>query len=63
MQKEELKKNIIERINQIDDINRLNAIQTILNTLENEQLSLDEVNNALETEDFSGYIKEWLKSM
>lgn len=63
MEKEELKKNILERINQIDDLNRLNAIQTILNTLENEQLSLDQVNNALETEDFSGYIKEWLKNM
>ena len=63
MEKEELKKNILERVNQIDDLNRLNAIQTILNTLENEQLSLDEVSNAMETEDFSGYIKEWLKNM
>jgi hypothetical protein len=60
MQKEELKKNLIERIHQIDDLNKLTAIQTILNTLENEQLSLDDV---LETEDFSGYIKEWLKDM
>jgi len=63
MEKVELKKNIHERINQIDDLNKLNAIQTILNTLENEQLSVDEVNNVLETEDFSGYIKEWLKNM
>lgn len=63
MEKEELKRNILERINQIDDVNRLNAIQTILNTLENEQLSLENINNVLETEDFSGYIKEWLKSM
>jgi len=63
MEREELKKNILERINQIDDLNRLNAIQTILNTLENEQLSLDEINDKLETEDFSGYIKEWLKNM
>jgi len=63
MEKVELKKNILERINQIDDLNKLNAIQTILNTLENEQLSMDEVNNVLETEDFSGYIKEWLKNM
>ncbi len=63
MQKEELKNNIIERINQIDDHNKLTAIQTILNTLENEQLSLDDINDALETEDFSGYIKEWLKDM
>ncbi len=63
MQKEELKKNLLERINQIDDLNKLTALQTILNTLENEQLSLDDINDALETEDFSGYIKEWLKDM
>jgi len=63
MEKEILKKNILERINRIDDLNKLNAIQTILNTLENEQLSLDEINNVIETEDFSSYIKEWLKNM
>ena len=60
---EELKKDIFERITKIDDVNKLTAIQTILNTLENEQLSLDDINDALETEDFSGYIKEWLKNM
>ena len=60
---EELKKDLFERIIKIDDINRLTAIQTILNTLESEQLSLDDINGALETEDFSGYIKEWLKNM
>ena len=63
MQREEIKKNILERINQIDDINKLTVIQTILNTLENEKVGLDEVHNVLETEDFSGYIKEWLKNM
>jgi len=63
MEKGELKRNILERIERIDDANRLSAIQTILNTLESEQLSLEEVNDALETEDFSGYIKEWLKNM
>lgn len=63
MEKEDLKKNILERINQIDDINKLNAIQAILNTLENEQISLASASNMLETEDFSGYIKEWLKNM
>lgn len=63
MEKGELKRNILERIEKIDDINRLNAIQTIINTLESEQISLAEVNDALETEDFSGYIKEWLKNM
>jgi len=60
---EELKKDIFDRIIKIDDVNKLTAIQTILNTLENEQLSLDDINDALETEDFSGYIKEWLKNM
>lgn len=60
---EEIKKDIIERIKQIDNLNKLTAIQTILNTLENEHLSLDDLNDALETEDFSGYIKEWLKDM
>lgn len=63
MEKELLKINILERINRMDDLNKLNAIQTILNTLENEQLSLDEINNVIETEDFSSYIKEWLKNM
>ncbi len=63
MEKGDLKKSILERIEKIDDINRLSAIQTILNTLESEQISLEEVNDALETEDFSGYIKEWLKNM
>ncbi|MCB0460107.1 MAG: hypothetical protein R2821_11845 [Flavobacteriaceae bacterium] len=63
MEKEDLKKNILERVNQIDDINKLNAIQAILNTLESEQLSLAGASNMLETEDFSGYIKEWLKNM
>ncbi len=63
MEKGELKRSILERIEKIDDVNRLSAIQTILNTLESEQISLEEVNDALETEDFSGYIKEWLKNM
>ena len=60
---EEIKKDLFERIIKIDDINRLTAIQTILNTLDSEQISLEDVNEALETEDFSGYIKEWLKNM
>ncbi|MCB0472059.1 MAG: hypothetical protein KDC69_02475 [Flavobacteriaceae bacterium] len=63
MEKEELKRNILERINQIDNINILNAIQAILNTLDAERLSHFDPNNHVETEDFSGYIKEWLKSM
>ena len=63
MGKEKLKKNLIERIQHIDDMNILNAIQAILNTLESERVSSHNVNTNMETEDFSGYIKEWLKSM
>ena len=63
MNKEELKENILDRIKNIEDVNQLAAIQTILNTLESERFSFDEVNESLETEDFSGYIKEWLKNM
>ncbi len=63
MQKEELKRAILDKIYQIDDLNKLNTIQTILNTLENDQLSLDKIEDALETEDYTGYIKEWLKDM
>ena len=63
MNKEDLKKDLIDRINQIEEENKLTAIQTILNTLESEHLGFENKNNALEPEDFSGYIKEWLKSM
>jgi len=63
MPKEKLKKDILNRIHQIDDFDKLNTIQTILNTLENDQLSLGTTDDAIETEDFTGYIKEWLKDM
>lgn len=63
MNKEELKENILDRIKKMEDANQLAAIQTILNTLESERISFEDVNEALETEDFSGYIKEWLKNM
>ncbi len=63
MKKEDLKKDLIERINKIKDENKLVAIQTILNTLESEYIDFENKHNTLETEDFSGYIKEWLKSM
>ena len=63
MEKEQLKLHIYKRIEQIDDINMLNAIQSILNSLENVQIDLDEVNDVLEKEDFNGYIKEWVKNM
>ena len=63
MEKEQLKLHIQNRIDQIDDMNILNAIQSILNSLENEQIDFGEVNDVLEKEDFTGYIKEWVKNM
>lgn len=63
MQKEQLKLHIQQRIEKIEDINLLNAIQTLLNSLENEQIDTDAVQEVLEKEDFTGYIKEWVKNM
>lgn len=63
MEKEQLKLDIQKRIGQIDDVNMLNAIQSIINSLENEQIQLGDVNDVLEKEDFTGYIKEWVKNM
>lgn len=63
MEKEQLKLHIKNRIEQIEDVHMLNAIHSILNSLETEQIDLGEVNDVLEKEDFSGYIKEWVKNM
>lgn len=66
----QLKNKIIKRIIEIDDVNLLKSIELIFNTSDenilkflnfaNEKLQNQEMN---ETEDFSGYIKEWVKSM
>ena len=63
MEIEQLKLHLQNRIAQLDDLNMLNAIQTILNSLENEQIDLGQVGDVLEKEDFTGYIKEWVKNM
>lgn len=63
MEKEQLKLHLQRRIAQLDDMHMLNAIQSILNSLENEQIDLGEMNDVLEKEDFTGYIKEWVKNM
>ncbi len=63
MEIEQLKLHLQNRIGQLDDLNMLNAIQSILNSLENEQIDLGEMNDVLEKEDFTGYIKEWVKNM
>lgn len=63
MTKEQLKLRIQQRIAEIEDIHLLNAIQTLLNSLENQQVDADTVQEVLEKEDFTGYIKEWVKNM
>ena len=66
----QLKNKIIKRIIEIDDVNLLKSLEFIFNTSDenilkflnfaHENLQNQEMN---ETEDFSGYIKEWVKSM
>jgi len=65
-----LKIKLIQRIIEIDDVNLLKSIEFIFNTSDeniskflaftNEEIQNE---NLSETEDFSGYIKEWVKSM
>jgi hypothetical protein len=70
MKAPELKIAIIKRIDEINDIELLKSLESLLNTsdkniskfleLANEKL-LQENDN--ETEDFTAYIKEWVKNM
>ncbi|MDP3946612.1 MAG: hypothetical protein Q8Q51_12030 [Lutibacter sp.] len=65
-----LKIAIINRIIEIDDIELLKSLESLLNTsdkniskflkLANEKLQQENEN---ETEDFTAYIKEWVKNM
>ncbi|MCF6167221.1 hypothetical protein [Lutibacter sp.] len=66
----QLKNKIIQRIIEIDDVNLLKSIELIFNTSDkniskfisfiNEKVHEE---NLSETEDFTDYIKEWVKSM
>jgi len=66
----QLKNKIIQRIIEIDDVNLLKSIEYIFNTSDkniskflavtNEKIQDQDFN---ETEDFTSYIKEWVKSM
>jgi hypothetical protein len=66
----QLKNKIIQRITQIEDVQLLKSIESLFNTSDenisklvsfmNEKLQYE---NSNETEDFTDYIKEWVKSM
>jgi len=70
MNTQELRREIVEKINQISEVEVLNSISSLLNmsnvnlskflTFANEKIQGEHFS---ETEDFSGYIKEWVKSM
>ncbi|AMC10915.1 hypothetical protein Lupro_06495 [Lutibacter profundi] len=66
----QLKNKIIQRIIEIDDVNLLKSIELIFNTSDkniSKFISFIHENvqeeNLRETEDFTAYIKEWVKSM
>ena len=64
----QLKNKIIQRIIEIDDINLLKSIDVLFNTSDkNISKFLAFANEKLmqtdETEDFTDYIKEWVKNM
>lgn len=70
MNTDELREEIIEKINQLDDSEVLLSLKSLLSMSDtnlanflkftNEKLHTENFN---EKEDFSGYIKEWVKSM
>lgn len=70
MNTEELREDIIEKVNQLDESEVLLSLKSLL-SMSNENLTsfLKIANKNLhtehfsETEDFSGYIKEWVKNM
>ena len=66
----QLKNKIIQRITQIEYINLLKSIESLFNTSDENILKLVSYmneklqhENSNETEDFTDYIKEWVKSM
>ncbi|MDF1518376.1 MAG: hypothetical protein RQ864_03335 [Lutibacter sp.] len=65
-----LKIKILERIIEIDDVELLKSIEYLLNTSDKNVLKFlnvafekNQQENTNETEDFTAYIKEWVKNM
>jgi len=70
MQDQVLKEKIIERINQIEDVNILRSIEMLFNSSEEEiakflTFAIEQNKNSdeNETRDYTDYIKEWVKNM
>lgn len=68
MDSQQLKNKIIERIIQIEDVKLLKSINVLFNTSDKNIIKFlasanDKFSQAEETEDFTAYIKEWVKSM
>jgi hypothetical protein len=70
MQDQVLKEKIIERINQIEDVNILKSIEILFNSSEEEiakflTFAIEQNKNidVSETRDYTDYIKEWVKNM
>ena len=70
MQDQVLKEKIIERINQIEDVNILKSIEILFNSSEEEiakflTFAIEQNKNAevSETSEYTDYIKEWVKNM
>ncbi len=68
MDKLQLKTKIIQRVGEIEDENVLKAINTLFNSSDENILKFfafanEKNQQEQETEDFSDYIKEWVKSM
>ena len=70
MQDQVLKEKIIERINQIEDVNILKSIEFFFNSSEEEiakvlTLAIEQNKNTdvSETTEYTDYIKEWVKNM
>ncbi len=68
MNASQIKINLIQKIAKIEDVKLLERIQTFLNTsgsLYNDKISLsnNKEREFNDTEDFTDYIKEWVKDM
>ncbi len=68
MNASKLKTAIIKRIDEIDDVELLKSLESLFNTSDKNiskflELANEKLLQENETEDFTAYIKEWVKNM